>query len=177
MRRSCAALLRDLDMHVPVEPDQVIRALCGRMRQRLGKEVHHRLVPFPPVTVSGLWVETETAHYILCEKHTSPWHQLLITAHEFWHIEAGHEATTSEGEEDTRLLFPSLDPRTVARIAARRSHCSAIAEQEADFFASLLMAKVSRWLPERTWAVPDSAVPLVRRLETTLGHDPMVRSR
>ncbi|HEX5568134.1 MAG TPA: hypothetical protein VFY14_14610 [Streptomyces sp.] len=172
MRRSCAALVRDLDLPVPAEPDQVIAALCGRMRERLGRDVHHRLVPFPPDTVSGLWVATDSAHYILCEERTSPWHQLLITCHEFWHMEADHRATAAGGEHVPGLVLPSLDPGTVARIVAGRSHCDAVAEQEADFFASLLMAKVSRWLPERTWDVPDSAAAVVHRLETALGNGP-----
>ncbi|AGP58323.1 hypothetical protein [Streptomyces rapamycinicus] len=174
MRRSCKALVRDLDLPVPAEPDQVVAALCGRMRQRLGRAVHHRLVSFPPDTVSGLWVATDSAHYILCEKDTSPWHQLLITCHEFWHMEADHEATLAAGEASTRLVFPSLDPDTVARIVASRTHCSSEAEQEADFFASLLMAKVSRWLPNEIWTTPESpaTAAVVRRLETSLGHAP-----
>lgn len=172
MRRSCAALVRDLDLPVPAAPDQLISALCGRMRQRLGRQVHHRLVPFPPDTVSGLWVATDSAHFILCEERTSPWHQLLITCHEFWHMEAGHRTVAADGQDATRLVFPSLDPNTVARIVARRSHCTAEAEQEADFFAAMLMTKVSRWLPERTWpTVPDSAAAVVHRLECSLGHE------
>jgi hypothetical protein len=171
MRRACAALVRDLDLPLPAEPEQVIEALCGRMKQRLGREVHHRLVAFPPDTVSGLWVATDTAHYVLCEERTSPWHQLLITCHEFWHMEADHRTSVPVGEGVDRALFPSLDERTVARIVARRTHCSAEAEQEADFFASMLMARVSRWLPEQTWTVPDSAADVVRRLETALGRE------
>ncbi|HZG05601.1 MAG TPA: hypothetical protein VE546_18835 [Streptomyces sp.] len=171
MRRSCAALVRDLDLPVPAEPDQVIAALCGRMRQRLGRDVHHRLVSFPPDTVSGLWVATDTAHYILCEERTSPWHQLLITCHEFWHMEVDHGATEID-DDAPHLSLPSLDDSAVARIVARRSHCDAAAEQEADFFASMLMAKVSRWLPERTWDVPDSAAAVIHRLETALGNGP-----
>ncbi|PJE94628.1 hypothetical protein CUT44_28135 [Streptomyces carminius] len=183
MRRGCAALVRDLDLPVPAEPDQVIAALCGRMRQRLGREVHHRLVPFPPDTVSGLWVATDSAHYVLCEERTSPWHQLLITCHEFWHMEADHAgladhagragpgAAPADGGVPV-LPLPSLDGATVARIVAGRTHCDAAAEQEADFFAALLMARISRWLPERTWDVPASDAALVHRLESTFGGGP-----
>ncbi|GAB2621508.1 hypothetical protein GCM10027168_61870 [Streptomyces capparidis] len=171
MRRSCAALVRDLDLPVPADPDDLIARLCDRMGQRLGRPVHHRLVPFPPDTVSGLWLATDAAHFVLCERDTSPWHRLAITGHEFWHMEAEHEATAVEGPDATRLVFPSLDPGTVARIVAARTHCSAEAEQEAEFFSSLLLSKVSRWLPQRTWAVPDSAAGLVHRLETALGRE------
>ncbi|WP_070195824.1 hypothetical protein [Streptomyces oceani] len=203
MRRSCAALVRDLDLPLPAEPEQVLAALCARMEQRQGKPVHHRLVAFPPNTVSGLWMATDDAHYILCEAHTSPWHQLLITCHEFWHMEADHQATGPTAADIQRRLGPSVDAvghtevdpaartgpadRTdpkrstegagraaVTRILAGRTHCDAEEEQEADFFASLLMARVSRWLPAETWRAPESgsASEVVRRLETTLGRRP-----
>lgn len=178
MRRTCDALVRDLDLPVPSEPHELITALCARMRQRLGKDVRHLLVPFPPDTVSGLWVATDDAHFVLCEQHTSPWHQLLITCHEFWHIEADHAPTQAPEDTAMQQVFPSLRPDVVARIVARRSHCGAAAEQEADFFACVLMTKVSRWLPQQTWTVPDSATAVVQRLESALGrghHDGVIR--
>ncbi|WP_189132776.1 hypothetical protein [Wenjunlia tyrosinilytica] len=172
MRRTCAALVQDLDLPAPAEPGHLITSLCERMSQRLGRPVNHRLVRFPPDTVSGLWLATDTEHYVLCEQDTSPWHQLAITGHEFWHMEADHEAMAVQGADAGRLVLPSLDPQTVARIVAARTHCSDEAEQEAEFFASLLLAKVSRWLPQRTWTVPDSAAAVVDRMETSLGTRP-----
>jgi hypothetical protein len=50
------------------------------MTERLGRDFEHRLVSFPPRTVSVLWRATESVDYILCEENTSPWHQVLITA-------------------------------------------------------------------------------------------------
>ncbi|CAM5731010.1 hypothetical protein SANTM175S_04467 [Streptomyces antimycoticus] len=55
-------------------------------------------------------------------------------------MEADQEATLAAGEASTRLVFAPLDLDTVARIVASRPHCSSEAEQEADLFASLLMA-------------------------------------
>ncbi|MCO8308818.1 hypothetical protein [Streptomyces sp. RKCA744] len=169
MRRACASLVRDLQLPIPSDPDQVIIALCQRMEQRLGRHVQHRFVSFPPNTVSGLWVATDTVDYILCEEQTSPWHQLLITGHEYWHIEAEHRATLADGHDSHQLAFPSLDQRAVARIMAKRSHYDAVAEQEADLFATMLSAKLTRWLPKQTWNVPPAAADLVHRLEATLG--------
>ncbi len=169
MRRTCDALVRDLDLPVPSEPHELITALCARMRQRLGKDVRHLLVPFPPDTVSGLWIATDDAHLVLCEQNTSPWHQLLIICHEFWHIEADHTPAQPPGDAAMQQVFPSLRPDVVARVVARRSHCGAAAEQEADYFACVLMTKVSRWLPPQTWTVPDSAAAVVQRLESALG--------
>ncbi|MDG4830866.1 hypothetical protein O7627_16335 [Solwaraspora sp. WMMD1047] len=170
MRRSCADLVRDLQPPDPTEPTQLITALCGRMGERLGVPVRHRLVRFPPETVSGLWIATDTANYLLCEQDTSGWHQLAITGHEFWHMEAEHQATAVPAGDVAGLGGDSPDRATVARVVAARAHCEAVAEQEAELFASLLVAKLSRWLPQRTWAVPENAVGVVDRLESTLGH-------
>jgi hypothetical protein len=170
MRRSCAELVLDLQPPDPAEPAHLIAALCARMGERLGVPVRHRLVRFPPETVSGLWIATDTINYLLCEQDTSGWHQLAITGHELWHMEAEHQATAVTAGDAAGLGPDSPDRATVARIVAARTHCAAVAEQEAELFASLLVAKVSRWLPQRTWAVPENAVGVVNRLESTLGH-------
>jgi hypothetical protein len=170
MRRSCADLVRDLQPPEPTEPTHLIAALCARMGDRLGLPVRHRLVRFPPDTVSGLWIATDTAHYLLCEQDTSGWHQLAITGHEFWHMEAEHRATAVTAGDAARLRPGAPDRTTVARIVAARTHCEAVAEQEAELFASMLVAKLGRWLPGRTWAVPENAAGVVDRLESTLGH-------
>nr|MDT0660434.1 hypothetical protein [Micromonospora sp. DSM 115978] len=170
MRRSCAALVEDLLPPGPTEPVHLIAALCARMGHRLGVPVRHRLVRFPPDTVSGLWVAADDVNYLLCEEDTSGWHQLAITGHELWHMEAEHRATAITATDAARLGSPAPDRRTVARVVAARTHCDAAAEQEAEFFAALLLARVSRWLPGRSWTVPPYAVGVVHRLERTLGH-------
>lgn len=162
-------MVDDLHLPIPAEPDQVISALCHRMKQRLGRDVQHRFVSFPPNTVTGLWIATDTVDYVLCEANTSPWHQLLITGHEFWHIEAQHQATVADGGDASQLAFSALDPSAVSRIMASRSHYDAVVEQEADFFASLLLAKLTRWLPRQTWQVPEASAAVAHRLEETLG--------
>jgi hypothetical protein len=160
---------------VPAEREQVIEALCRRMKRRSGRDIQHRFVSFPPDTVSGLWVATDTTDYILCEEQTSPWHQLLITGHEFWHVEADHQATTAAWPDISHLESPTPEPTAVSRIVASRCHYNDVAEQEADLFASLLLAKLTRWLPKQIWHVPDSAAAVVHRLEETLGTRPVER--
>lgn len=168
MRRACAALVDDLALAVPAEPEQLISSLCSCMGERLGKPVRHRFVSFPAGTVTGLWVATDTAHHLLCEEQTSSWHQILITGHEFWHMHRDH--TTPIGEDDAaQLLFSTLDPHTVARIVAARNYCTGPHEQEAELFATLLLNQVSPWLPTPTWTVPAHAAGVVGRLETSFG--------
>ncbi|MGI5213367.1 hypothetical protein [Plantactinospora sp. CA-290183] len=161
----------------------MIARLCERMEQRLGRPVRHRLVPFPS-GVSGLWAVKGNAYYILCEKNTSPWHQMLITGHEMWHMEAGDILTAVPAESVLDALFTTLRPDAVARIAAARTDCTGSgpvglsgkedverqrAEQEAELFASMLAARVSRWLPHREWTIPPHARGVVDRLESSLG--------
>jgi hypothetical protein len=169
MRRVCAALVEDLHLPVPTSADQLISALCNRMGARLGKPVNHQLVSFPPDTVTGLWFATESAHFVLCEQQTSPWHRMLITGHEFWHMLAEQDSTPVLDNEVMQRLFPSLEPQALARILAARSHCTGPHEREAELFASLLLASVSRCLPKATWAPPAHAASLVGRLEVSLG--------
>jgi hypothetical protein len=175
MRRTCAALVEDLALSVPAAPEQLIDSLCAAMGQRLGKPVRHRLVQFPAGTVTGLWMATGDVHYVLCEERTSPWHQMLITGHEYWHMHCNHATPIDEGDA-ARLLFSALEPHTVARILAARDYCAGPHEQEAELFATLLLDQVSRWLPTPTWTVPAHAAGIVDRLETSLGCQSSKRS-
>lgn len=174
IRRSCNRLLDNFYLSDAGESQQVIGALIQRMKVVLEREVQHRLVSFPPNTVSGLWVATDAVDYILCEKRTSPWHQLLITVHEFWHIEAEHEATSVGNSDGHQLAFSSLNPSAVARIMAGRSHYDALIEREADFFASVFLARLTRLLTklERYGSGTPSAV---FRVERTLGDGSLAR--
>ncbi|MGK5630986.1 hypothetical protein [Streptomyces sp. URMC 123] len=151
------------------------------MSKRHGRPVTHRLVPFPPRTVSGLWVATDTRHLILCEANTVPDHQLVILGHEFWHLEA-HQANPAALDitEASRLFAPNLDAavveRVATRVAARTDYCED-EETEAELFGSLLGAKARRRLPsdrivDPAGGVPESAVALVRRLEVSLANRP-----
>ncbi|WP_189062057.1 hypothetical protein [Longimycelium tulufanense] len=167
LRRSCSSLVEKLALPVPAEPEQLMDRLCELMGERLGLPVHRRLVGFPPGTVSGLWVATDAAHYILCEQDTSPWHQLVIFCHEFGHIAVKHDTAPLPDSALPTLPFASLDSHTVERIIARRTYCSSPEEKHAEIFGSLLLARVSRWLPQQTWVVPENARDIVQRLETT----------
>lgn len=168
MRRACADLAKDLDLPAPVDTDELISKLCRRMSERIGAPVRHELVRFPPNTITGCWLDTRDGHVLLCEADTSPWHQIVITGHEFWHMEAHHEAV-SAGTDVGELVFPSLDPSTVTRILAARSYCHGPAEREAELFGSLLVATVSRWVPTTTGSAPGGAAAVVERMEATLG--------
>lgn len=144
MRRICAALVRSLDLRHPVEPDELITTLCRYVGQKTGRDVRHMVVAFPPHTVSGLWIATETTDYILCEQHTSSWHRLLITSHETWHLLKGHYYGLDQPGVLAGIELTSLDPSALGRIMAGRGPYDAKAEREADLFASMLLTKLTR---------------------------------
>jgi hypothetical protein len=176
MRRTCAALVRDLDLRNPTDPDELVAALCARMGELLGRPVEHCLVQLP-ASVSGVWAETDDGVLLLCEQGTSPWHRLAITCHEFWHMQAGHQPGPLGMDAASQLIFSSLRPETIARIVACRSYTATgerdeaelAAEREAEFFASLMLTMVSRWVAPQSWVVPAEAAEVVRRLEASLG--------
>ncbi|GAB2875299.1 hypothetical protein GCM10022245_07780 [Streptomyces mayteni] len=174
MRRICASLVGGLEIRPPAEPDQVMGALCRRLEEMTGREVRHTLAAFPPHTVSGLWVATGSADHILCERNTSPWHQLLITCHEFWHIVEGHRLGSAGTPTLTGRELTLLDDTALGRILATRGSFDDAAEREADLFASLLIARLTRRRsrPDRpgTDATPPDAA--MHRVERTLRGQP-----
>ncbi|NGO66954.1 hypothetical protein [Streptomyces boncukensis] len=166
MRRSCALLVRGLVSERPDDPGAWIDPLCGRLRELSGRAVRHKLVAFPPRTVSGLWVATEDTDHILCEQNTSPWHQLLITGHEVWHILDGRRPAAGGARCLPAVDAGSLSSEALGRIMAARGPYDARAEREADLFASLLLAR----LTSRSWK-PGYGTPsdvAVHRVDRTL---------
>jgi hypothetical protein len=124
MRDLCTDLLDDLnrpgDGTAPV--GELLGALCSGMARRVGRPITHVLVPMPPGTVSGLLIRTTDADLVVCERHTSALHQVAITGHELWHMEAGSVADAPLGDA-AQVLFPHLGTQALARIAARRHIC------------------------------------------------------
>jgi hypothetical protein len=176
MRRVCTALVDDLCLPVPAEPQQLFEALSAKMSQLRGRPVRHLLVAFPPCTVTGLWVATDDMDYVFCEQHTSLVHQLRIFFHEFWHLYDGHEGGTvgaALGLDDNLApsdLVPAIGQDQLARIIAARSPCSRREEEDAELFAWLLTAKVSRWMHKQQWTVPEHAADIIGRLEAVLAY-------
>jgi hypothetical protein len=181
MRRVCAALVDDLRLPVPAEPQDLFAALSAKMTALRGRPVEHMFMPFPPQTYTGLYVQRDTSDIVLIEAHTSLAHQLRIFFHEFWHLYAGHpgiditELTLDGGaweQVNTRLL---ASPQGKATILAARSGCSDSHEDEAELFSWQLAARVSRWMPEQHRIVAEDDAEVVGRLEAVLAYQRGVR--
>jgi hypothetical protein len=115
-----------------------------------------------PTGCSGLWLGDDgDADYILCERRTTPLHQLHIVSHETGHMLFGHRGS-AVSTEFARLLFPGLNPEFVQAFLARSVYTEE-EEQEAETFASLLLEYAAR-LPPASGLAPDQAA-LLGKLE------------
>lgn len=174
MRRLCADLLHELERQRPGNPEELFEVLCVRMSHRHGRPLNCQFVNFPPGTVSGLLVVTEAQHLVLVEATVALEHQVLIAAHEFWHLEnLGDNVQPLQSAEESGLLNPHVDAETVrniaTRMAARTDYCEHD-EAEAELFGSMLASKVCKWITA-AWPVDGEQAEeeLVNRLELSLG--------
>ncbi len=163
LRRDCAARVQALDIPTPFDLEE----FCRRFGAARGRPV--RLLPaaLPPGSPCGLWVSTDRVDYVFYEQHTSRLHREHIVLHEIGHLLCEHEATPVMGDEETRLVLPSLDPGMVQRVLGR-THYSAVEERQAELIASLVLEQVSTWTAEETAPVAPGAAGLVSRLENSL---------
>ncbi len=119
------------------EPHELLYAVCAYVSESSGREVRLVLEPFPPGTVSGLWLDLGDHEVIAVEKNTLSVHQMVILGHELWH--------RKEAEGDA-----------VAHVAARTDYDLA-EERRAERFGRLLGAKFRPFLLGTRSSTPPDA--------------------
>ncbi|NYT95429.1 hypothetical protein HW126_16740 [Salinispora sp. H7-4] len=162
LRKSCRALLRELDIRPPLD----VRELCRRLAERRGRPI--RLVPYPIQIPGpfGLWVMTDSADVIFFQKETTAPHQDHIILHEIGHIIADHPSDETESE-GLDLLTP-VKPNGTTR-ALRRTCYDSAHEREAELVATVILEWASVLNPlHRTASSHDH--PGVDRIGTSLDH-------
>jgi len=174
MRRLCGALLAELALPAPAEPEQLYTALCDAMGRRRGRPVRLRLAAFPAGTASGLWLDMTDQDLVVIEERTAPDHQLVILGHELWHMHAGHGGHELEGTAVAARLLPGdTDDAalrdTVVRVAAR-TRFNLSDEKDAESFGLLLASKCRTWLPGSSLRGPVRRDGLAGRIEASLGY-------
>ncbi|GAB2679488.1 ImmA/IrrE family metallo-endopeptidase [Saccharopolyspora gloriosae] len=147
LRRSVRDLLRELDLHPPLDVTQ----LCEELGQRRNRPI--RLVPWPlPAPGAfGLWIATADTDWILYQRDTTTGHQEHIILHEVGHLISGHASNEADDDIWTQL-FPDIPPEIVRR-ALRRDGYAPAAEHEAEMVATV----IKEWaeLLHRLEAPPD----------------------
>ncbi|MEW1568604.1 toxin [Streptomyces sp. NPDC093509] len=127
MRRFADALIDPIRVKLPADPEEVFDALVASVNQWRGREVFVHRASFPPHTATGLWLERDTYDDVIIEERAIGWHQIVILAHEVWHMKQGDAALPHQ--------LPAADG---SRPAAARTDFVLAAEQEADQFGMLV---------------------------------------
>ncbi|MFG2440591.1 toxin [Streptomyces sp. NPDC048508] len=127
MRKFAATLISPIQVSVPAPPEDVFDALVASVNQWRGRPVFVYRTPFPPHTATGLWLERDTHDDIFVEERTVGWHQIVILAHEAWHMKQGDAALPNQ-----------VSARQGAQPAAARTDFRMAAEQDAEAFGLLV---------------------------------------
>ena len=133
----CLQRLRGLEIPRPFRLDVFAATVADRRRRAL------HVLPLPGLDgsdgLSGAWVATDAADYVLIDADASPWHRNLIGLHEIGHLLCGH------GGEDGGLrglagdLLPCLSGVTIQRILGRHGYGGSDEEEEAELMACLIL--------------------------------------
>jgi hypothetical protein len=99
LRRQCEQRLRGLDIPHPFCLD----TFAATVEAHRGRSL--RILPLPGLdgsdALSGAWVATDAADYVLIDADASPWHRNLIGLHEIGHILCDHGC---ENEQEAELV-------------------------------------------------------------------------
>lgn len=162
LHQQCRALVKSLVVPDPWD----IEEFCAHLQHSRGRV----LKIMPPIPVQhgapcGLCIPTNTADYVFTVE-TSRYHREHIALHEIGHLLCGHEGGGLSSTDVAELLLPSLDPAVVARVLGRTAY-SSVQEQEAEYFATLVLAR-ARPADAPTAAEPHVA-EVLDRLEGSWG--------
>ena len=141
LQARCKQHLRGIEIPRPFSLDVFAASVAARRGRAL------RVLPLPGLDgadgLSGAWVATDTADYVLIDADVRGWHRDLIGLHEISHILYGHGTAGSGPGDPARSLRPGLSAIAVRRILAR-GNCSSINdEREAELTAWLILAGLS----------------------------------
>ncbi len=126
-------------------------SLIGHYADALAREIRMTAIPGLSATLGwcGLWIRgSDLVEYVFIDEAAaaSPVLETAIAAHEIGHIVAGHEQEmTNEGGLVALLKqrFPMLPPDMMIKAVMARTTYELQAEQEAERFATLVMARAN----------------------------------
>jgi hypothetical protein len=134
----CVRRLRGIEIPRPFHLD----AFAATIAEHRNRALH--VLPLPGLDgsegLSGAWIATDTADYVLIDADASPWHRNLIGLHEIGHLLCDHGAGDSLLRERAGELLPRLSHVTIRRILGRHGYGSSD-EQEAELMACLILKR------------------------------------
>ncbi|MET8855519.1 toxin [Streptomyces sp. NPDC004579] len=128
MQQLADQLIDPIRVTLPADPEVLFEALVASVNQWRGREVIVRRLPFPPHTATGVWLERATHDNVIVEERAVDWHQIVILAHEVWHMHQGDAANLHD------------------LAAAARTDFAEAAERDADEFGMLVGRRLRAWL-------------------------------
>ncbi|MFD3553505.1 toxin-antitoxin system, toxin component [Streptomyces goshikiensis] len=162
------------------DPHELFRAICAYLTESSGREVRLMLEPFPPNTVSGLWLDLGDHEVVAVEKNTLPMHQMVILGHELWHRKErrGHQPDSAAGSGSASgSAAPGRPPAALPRdqraigdavtVVEARTEYSVAEERRAERFGRLLAAKFHPFLLGKRGSAPSD--DLLGRIWASLG--------
>ncbi|MFD0374231.1 toxin-antitoxin system, toxin component [Streptomyces sp. NPDC127112] len=136
MNRLVRELVAGVGRPAPSDPVQLFERLRSYVEQREGCEVRLRFEEFPPDTVSGLMLDLGTMKVIVVERNTTTLHQLVILAHEIWHMVMGdcaaHGVDELRRSVAARMLTGEIDVREAVDVLAVAARTGFHEQEELD---------------------------------------------
>ena len=169
-REQCQDLVKNLDIPDPWD----FGVFCKLLQERRGRplEVLH-ILQVRAGCPNGLFIRSDTVDRIYTVEGTTPYHREHIALHEVGHLLLEHRECGLDVMELAPTLFPHLDPALV-RMVLGRSEYSDPQEQQVEYFASLVLARVDERRTPRMVEDPDVA-EVLGRLEASWGRSPWQR--
>ncbi|QES47417.1 toxin-antitoxin system, toxin component [Streptomyces venezuelae] len=96
-------------------PRELLYAVCAFVSASSGREVRLMLEPFPPGTVSGLWIDLGDHEVIAVEQNTLPVHQMVILGHELWHRREAEDRSGGAAQVAARTDYDLAEERRAER--------------------------------------------------------------
>jgi len=160
VRERCERQIRRLGFSGPLHVQTLVDEL---VRQR-GRPIHLLPMPEGPANPSGLCISAESAEYVFYESGSTGIHREHIILHEIGHLAFGHSGAVNLAG----VLAPSIDPE-VARTMLGRHDYSDEQEQEAEMFATLIMARSGGRVTTSFAPDPEDVLEGLSRLREVLG--------
>ncbi|MFJ3925925.1 toxin-antitoxin system, toxin component [Streptomyces sp. NPDC090022] len=144
MKRHRDELFTGVARPLPDTAVALMQAICTYLTDSDGREVRLMLEPFPPDTVTGLWLDMGDFEVVAVEENTTPLHQMVIFGHELWHRKEGgcaQHGSAVGAAVAARMLGDRWSlAEAVAHVAAR-THVDLHEERRAETFGRMLAAK------------------------------------